>query len=367
MSVCTAANTTPNSAVASPSARTSTPHHQICAQQVEGDAQHAVDRGLQHDRRSSAPTPARARPGCASGSHTCSGSMPGLGAETEQASKNATVAQNGDSWPRACRRKCSRRGRPAARRSTTGCRSRRRGRSADRETGLRRISGALVIGGDQKIGGERHRFPGHHEDIGVVGQQPIASGETRVKAFAGRAACASPLQVTCGGHRGCPRSPRRASAGKMPRAHPGAGRGGDRAAQRQHQGLARRQRSARRRQYQRPACALGREQHRLTRVRTCAERTRQPGRARAIAGITPGSGQGQVRGRYLTFACPAERLCRGRAGRCRAGTGDSIAVANQAAAARSEPIAGQSLPIACIAFRGAMGKTQGARPRPCAA
>jgi len=29
----------------------------------------------------------------------------------------------------------------------------------------------LVVGDDQKIRGQRHRFPGHHEEIGVVGKQ----------------------------------------------------------------------------------------------------------------------------------------------------------------------------------------------------
>ena len=49
MSVCTAANITPNSAVTSPSASATTPHHQSwpCSRSKR-HAQQAVDRGLQH-------------------------------------------------------------------------------------------------------------------------------------------------------------------------------------------------------------------------------------------------------------------------------------------------------------------------------
>ena len=89
-----------------------------------------------------------------------------------------------------------------------------------------------MIGGDQEIGGQRHGFPGHHEQIGVVGQQHHHhGGEEHVVLQADQpdVAAAARLEVAGRSTARRPCWPRPAAAERRPTAGPAADGRADRA------------------------------------------------------------------------------------------------------------------------------------------
>ena len=98
MSICTAANTTPKSAVARPSASSDhAPPPERRVQQVEAHAQQAVDRGLEHHaahQRRHRRGRGRVRLGQPDVQRQ---RCPALAPKPNSASRKATEAQNGDS------------------------------------------------------------------------------------------------------------------------------------------------------------------------------------------------------------------------------------------------------------------------------
>ena len=109
--------------------------------------------------------------GWASGSHTCSGSMPALAPKPKNASRNATVAQK-----RAQVRPAQRVEGVVAAAAVQHAEAEQDGERADvrdQQIDEARLAVLLVVvlGGDQEIRRERHRLPRDHEEVGVVGDQ----------------------------------------------------------------------------------------------------------------------------------------------------------------------------------------------------
>ena len=171
MSVCTQAKITPNSAVdEAQHERDHAPPPELAVQQVEGDAQQAVDRGLQHDaahqRRDG-----RRRGRMRLRQPDVQRQQAGLGAEAEQRE------EEGDARPRAGQHhRAHRAERVVAAAALQHAEAQQDGDGADvRDQQVEKAGAAdfrdAVVGGDEEERRQRHRLPAHHEHVGVVGDQ----------------------------------------------------------------------------------------------------------------------------------------------------------------------------------------------------
>ena len=171
MSDCTAAKITPNSAVASPRASATTPHHQSCAvQQVERDAQQAVDRGLQHDAAHQRGH-RRRRGGMRLGQPDVQRQQARLGAEAEQREEERGARPRAGQSHRAHRRE-----RVVAAAALQHAEAEQDRDGADVRDQQVQEAGAAdlrnpVFGGDEEERRQRHRLPRDHEHVRVVGDQ----------------------------------------------------------------------------------------------------------------------------------------------------------------------------------------------------
>ena len=119
--------------------------------------------------------------GCASGSHTCSGTSPALAPKPSSARQKATAAQAGDS----CRAAHGVEGELPAPALHHAERQQDADRPEMRDQQVEKAGAAdlgdAVLRRDEEVRRQRHRLPRHHEGVSVVGQQHEAhAGEEQV-------------------------------------------------------------------------------------------------------------------------------------------------------------------------------------------
>ncbi len=201
------------------------PPPELPVQQVEGHAQQAVDRGLQHhaahQRRDR-----RRRRRVRLGQPDVQRQQAGLGAEAEQRQ------EEGDAGPRAGQHHRAHRAEGVvAAAALQHAEAQQDGDGADvrdqqvEEAGAPDL-GDAVVGGDQEVRRQRHRLPGHHEHVGVVGDQHQRHrGEEQrgTRSTAGPAPCLRPSGSSRPRTPRSRRSRRRAAAGRTRTARRGAG------------------------------------------------------------------------------------------------------------------------------------------------
>ena len=137
--------------------------------QIEAHAQQSVHRGLQHDRahqRGHRRGRGRVRLG-----------QPGV--QRQQARLGAEAGereQKGRRQQAAAARHLAHRGKGVGAAAALQRAEAQQNRSGA-EVGEQQVEvartphlGQAVVAGDEEVGGERHRFPGHHEEVGVVGE-----------------------------------------------------------------------------------------------------------------------------------------------------------------------------------------------------